>query len=282
MDFAYFRLIIITMRNFLSVILAATFISSTTFSAPASPDKTSSSFCPATIEFVTTLEFLRNQKDKLASDQESRKIATQVSEGCEGAAKRFIRTVQLLVKAGAIPPKALELGVEFAGRNDVQTEAFAFVFKRAFLKEYIDLDLNSAIQMARTLSIDFNGDPRIAKQDFEKITDFCTSKKELDLPLPLCGNLAARVAKSGVKYKNGAAQPFLKTFEFSTSKAGPHLITSASLNIAEEIIEIGEGASESFIQAFRYAVSKSGLNLDISASLDFAKTMAKKSVQKKL
>jgi len=233
--------------------------------------------CPTTQEYITTLEFVRAKKDQLANEQDARKLASQVAEGCKGSAKRFIRVVELLLKAGVFVPNAIQTGVEFSRQNDEKTEAFIAIFRNAFLEDYLDLDFNTAIKMAKSLTAEFDGNTKQAKNDFQRLASYCAEKKNIDLPLPQCAQLAARVTRLGNLYEAGIAKTFIKTVEFlRDDKKGPRLIVGNALKLSEEIAAAGPGAYDNFTQAYRYAVSKSGLNMEINAALSFAKEMTAK------
>src|SRR5688572_3898868 len=54
--------------------------------------------CQSTREFVTTLEYLRDQKQLGLDEREGRKIAYEVAKGCTGAARRFQWSFEILLK----------------------------------------------------------------------------------------------------------------------------------------------------------------------------------------
>lgn len=230
--------------------------------------------CPTTVEYVTTLEFLRAKGTQWIPEETARQVARKVVTGCGGASKRFIRVTQVLSKAGLTPGDAIDTGIEFSGKTDAEAEAFVSVFQKAFLSEYLDLDLNSALRMARSLSIEFNGDVLKVRDDFEALLEYCINGKQFELPVPTCGTLAARIAKLGEDYSGGTAAPFIKAVEFLKSNKGPGLATGDALKLAEELIRLGYSAVDNFTIGFKYAYAKSGLSYNRNQALVFAKDMA--------
>lgn len=106
-------------------------------------------------------------------------ISDQVTKGCSGAAKRFIIVVDNLIRAQLDSASAVKVGLEFVQGNNDQTEAFIEVFKLAFLSKYLDLNIFNSIQLARDLSINFEGNPKVVKRDFSEITKYCIFEPNL-------------------------------------------------------------------------------------------------------
>jgi hypothetical protein len=233
--------------------------------------------CAFTREYVTSLEYLRSQKQFSLSDQEGRRLALQVSGGCNGAAERFIKVVSVLTRSELSTRDSIQLGLELAKRTTVEAETFLAVFQKGFLEEYLDMDLRSSLKLARSLSLDFKGDILNVRKDFEKMIEFCSGKNAegLELSLPRCGDFAARVTKLGEKHDGGSADSFKKLFKFLTTPiSGPGLTKSQSLGLAEKVVEFGSTGTDNFIQAYKYAISASGLAMDIQGALEFAKKLS--------
>lgn len=238
--------------------------------------------CTSTREFVTTLEFLRSKKEFQYSDQDSRALAEKVSTGCSGAGARFVKTTDILTRAGLGSRDAASIGIQAALKSDAESEAFGVIFKRAFLAEYLDLDLFTSVQMAKALSLDLKDSAEESRKDFEALTDFCVSGKTLDLPRPLCATFAQRVTLIGNKYQGRIAKPFTDLFNFLKSDKGPQLATSEAIRVAEQVISAGPYASENFISAYRYAVSKSGLGLAEKEAIALSHSLANKTTPQNL
>jgi hypothetical protein len=247
------------------------------WAAAASPEFRESG-CTSTREYVTTLEFLRAQSSFSLSEKAAREIAETVSKECGGAARRFIRVTSVLSKAELGSKDAVKAGLAFAARADVEADTFVEVFQKAFLKDYLDLDLASSMRMAYSLTTQFEGDVMAVRNDFFRILEFCLSSNGLDLPRPRCGEMAASIARKGQGYSGGIGAPFIQAFEFLKSDKGPKLATADALKLAEQLVASGPGASENFILGYRYAVSKKGLDLAGKDAIAFASQMAERTV----
>ncbi len=230
--------------------------------------------CPTAKEFITTMEYLRDRPTLGLSEQEIRKVSTDVAAGCAGAAERFTEAFETLSKTEAGPRGSLQLAQELAKKSNSYTRAFIEIFKKSYLAEDLDLDYLTSLKMARSLSVDYSGDPDIAVDDFLRLVKFCSSDKWVGLSKPQCGVIAGRVVKSAEAFKKPIAPIFEKTFEFVVSEKGPTPNLVHALKIAEDIVAIGPEAADNFIMAYRYALSDAGLALTAAESLKFAKTLA--------
>lgn len=237
--------------------------------------------CPAAREYIVALEFLRDSADLKVKESDARTLAAEVATGCAGASVRFIRVTRALLSAGLGGGDAARLGREFARKDDAAAAAFTTVFRYAFLEDYLDLDLRASIRMAVSLSKDFPGDSATAARDFERLVGFCAGDESLQLPKPVCGAFAARVAALGAAWARdgspaGVSAPFLDLHRFLTAASnGPGLPLNQALSTAEELVALGPGAPENFITAFRYANSSRGLELGASESIAFARGLAR-------
>ena len=236
--------------------------------------------CLTTREFVTALEFLRGDEDFRLKEPEGRELAFKISEGCTGAAKRFIRVVKTLIKAEANRKNATEIGLKFSSGTDAETDAFVSAFRRAIAEDSLDLDFESSLKIGLSLSKEFSGDLEKVRKDFEKIVDYCADSAALALPRSQCGTYAASIAKNGEAWKEGVADSFIKTFQYLRSETGPALVTKDALKIAELLVTQGPGAPENFTQAYQYGTSSTGLALPRNEAIQFAKKMAKIGEQK--
>jgi hypothetical protein len=234
--------------------------------------------CPAAREFITSVNYLRSRKELSLPEPEIRKVAGQVAEGCAGAANRFVQVTELLVRSGLGGRDAVAEGLRLARGTDPQAEVFRRVFRRAFLSEYLDLDLRASLAMANELSAGFAHGPVSVRRDFETLLDYCVDRKGFDLPRQRCGAFAARVAQAGADWKDGVAAEFIRTYEFLRSDRGPGLPTHQALAMAEELSASGPGAAENFTRGYRYALSKDGLDSPREAAVAFARQLTRKRV----
>lgn len=230
--------------------------------------------CPATREYITSLEYLRANKELALPEADARKVADAISKGCAGAAERFIRVSGLLSRAGFSGREAAETGKRFAVGTAAEVDTFVTVFKRAFAEEFLDLDLEDSLKMALALSKEFAGDQPQVRADFERLLAFCTEEKQLGLPKPTCGAFASRVAAKGEPWNGGIAKPFIRGFEYLTSSKGPSLVTGEALKLSEALLAAGPGAFDNFSQAYSYASAESGLALGRQDAIGFARDLA--------
>lgn len=244
--------------------------------AATTPEIQARTACTSAVEYVATLEYLRGgSKEYKVPEEEARTIALNVSAGCSGAALRFIKVVQVLSKAELGARDAVRVAIELSAKTDRETETFIAVFKRSYSEDSLDLDLFSAMKLARSLSTEFEGDVLAVREDFEKIVDFCVNEKKLDLPPPICAEMASRIARRGQAWSGGVSSGFLKIYEFARSNAdGPKIPTGAALKLAEELTVDGPGAADNFIQGYRYASGSKGLALPVEQAMAFAEKMA--------
>lgn len=230
--------------------------------------------CLSAKEYITTLEYLRDQPDLKIPDTEAQKVAEKVARGCKGSAQRFIQVTSAVSKAGLTGKDAVKEGLAFSIRTDAETRAFLTAFKMGFLEEGLDLEMRGALALAHSLSTEFNGESEHARRDFERLVRFCVTQEGLDLPKPLCGKFSARVARLGEPFERGVSESFMTTFRFLTAKdQGPRLTTAEALKLAESLTAAGPGSAENFIQAFNYGQAGKGLKLDIQQSVVFAKRL---------
>lgn len=239
--------------------------------------------CSSAREFITVMNYLRENAAFGLKDQSAQEVALAVTAGCSGAAKRFIQVTDILVKAGLPSKEALENAMAVAKGEEDQAEAFLVVFKRAFLRDGLDMKIEDALLLARSLSVELRGDRVKAREDFEKLVDYCVDVKELALPKPKCGTIAAKIAAKGQNSTEGVAKPFIQTIEFLTeSSDGPQLPLYQAFAIAEELAIVSPDALENYVSSYKWLTSKSGLSLDRKDAVGTAKKIAAKTAQKRL
>jgi hypothetical protein len=209
--------------------------------------------CHSTEEYVKTLKFLRETKDFGFREDSSRKIADEVSKGCDGAAERFSQILLLLKTIGLSERKSLEMALEFAmSPPDVQLN-FVEIFTKTFLAEFFDYEYSRAMKIALELSRDFKGNPAIARKDFIELVSFCKNSDKLDLPMVFCAEYAVKVARLGAYFKDGVAQPFLEFFVVLRDKKELSLDVKTALEVAYETMKHGPLSNQNFLMAFDFA-----------------------------
>lgn len=233
--------------------------------------------CHSSKEYITTFRYLEGQKQFSLKRDDLMKIADSVSQGCENSAKRFIDTNELLIKAGLETSDALKISMKFSLQSNESSQTFTTIFKEAFLKDYLDLDLKTATELALKLATNQSGDAIMIRNDFQNIVKFCLENKGLDLSGPKCSELASKIANYGVTYKQEMGRVFVELFDFLTKKSGANLTTYKGLEIALKMSEHGPFVAKNFQEAYRFAISKKGLDLTKNEAINFSELMAKRS-----
>lgn len=231
---------------------------------------------------MSALDYLRSAKDYKLSEDQARAAADRISKGCDGATRRFVKVTGALVRAGLSANDAFQEGFTFAGLDDKKSETFLAVFKRAYARDQLDMDLRSSVLLARSLSSEFNGESEKALRDFDRLLAFCVGTEGLNQSRPVCGLFSARLAKLGEIYKEEMADGFFETYRFLTAQGGglfkrargPGVTTGDALRVAEKVAGNGPVGVRNFIDGYTYAASERGLGFDISKAMAFAEGMA--------
>jgi hypothetical protein len=268
----------------ISILLALSL--SLTPSARAETPPAKEMTCSSIREYVTTLEYLRAHGEFKIPEKSARALALQVSKGdftgeaskrnsanCTGSAQRFIKITSSLLAARVFPADAFKMGLEFVTRTDQETASFLTVFLKSYLQEYLDLTLKDSLSLARSLTLEFQGDIETVRKDFEKVVKFCVSENNLNLPRPGCASLATRIAKAGENYKGGVSENFIQMYTFLVSGDGPNLTRADALKLSEQLLPGGKNSSKNLIQAYHYGTSHHGLDLPVREALQFAQEM---------
>ncbi|MBL7663665.1 MAG: hypothetical protein JNM93_00920 [Bacteriovoracaceae bacterium] len=232
--------------------------------------------CSSAKEFITTLEYLRSRNEFQLDSSQALKVSEKVATACTGAAQKFVDVVNLLTKLTVDSKSAVETAVMLSAQERGVVDNYLTIFKYAFVEDGLDLDLMNSLSMAKSLSVEFKGEQKKARDDFLELVKFCTHMKTLNLPLGSCAQTAAKVTRMGEKFKNSVASPFKDLFHFLTeAEAGPKLSKLEGLKFAEEMMGFGPMAEDNFVQAYKYAISKDGLGFSQVHALAFAKNLAK-------
>ncbi|MDQ3232173.1 MAG: hypothetical protein M3Q07_10160 [Pseudobdellovibrionaceae bacterium] len=228
--------------------------------------------CDAYKEYVTAYNYLLDKKAIAFTKDQASRTAFAVAKGCDGAAGRFIRVFDLLINARLTLQESTTIALETAQTGDDSAENFVEVFKAAYLEKYLDLSLQQALDLARSLS----GEGPWIRQDYVKLVDFCLAKKGLALPKPACANLARDLTLMGEPGQSrSVAERFVELLEFlRSSKDGPQLTTSDALAVTQEMMAISPDAGRNFIPGYQFARDKNQLGLDRSKAVHFARQLA--------
>lgn len=230
--------------------------------------------CRFSREFITALEFLRAHPHFEVNEKQARQFAEQVAEGCTGAAQRFIRTFEYLNKVEAGVRVALQVGIEMARQSDAHVETFIEIFQHSYLQTHLDLDLQSSLKIARTLSTDYRGNVRVAAQDYVGLTQFCVDPKQVGLSIAQCATYAVQMAKAGEIYPGGVMREFKDFYGFLREQPTLAMNIGEALQVAEEVVGQGPVAIENFKLGYRYSLDEKGLGLTARQSLAKALEMA--------
>ena len=231
--------------------------------------------CHSTAEYVKTLKFLRETKEFTFQEAVSRRIADDVSKGCDGAAERFAVVLTLLKNVGLSEQRCLKMALEFAVQPPDVQKNFVEIFTNAFLTEFFDFEYSHALKLAIELSKDYKGDPATAREDFLQLVRFCKQTKTLDLPMSLCADYMAKIAKSSQYYNTGVAKPFNELFSTLRERKDLTFDIKTTLQVAHDVLKNGPNAPQNFFEAYEF--SRKEMDFDKKRALDFALKLAGRS-----
>ncbi len=229
--------------------------------------------CGASKEFVTLHVYLKKDADDGLQDPDALELAKKAVKGCSGAAHRFIRVSKTLGIAGVNRKNRMTLALDFSVRDEATTEAFIAVFRSASASDVLDLDLDASLQLARSLSLEFKGDPSKALKDFDRMLKWCSDSARSGLVRKDCGMFAVEIARTGEGWKDPVAKSWIELFEYLTSSSGPALTTGEARELARQLAQHGPGALKNFSTAYEYALDSKGLAFSRDQSIDLAKTL---------
>lgn len=239
--------------------------------------------CLSTREYITTLNFLRDQKDFKLKEEKAQSIAMKVSKGCSGAAKNFIKVTTLLLKVRIDSATAIKTGIKFSALDSKKADNFYNIFKRTYQKDMFDMSLQDSLNVSTKLSATFEGDVDLMFKDFKKLTSFCMKEEGLVNNKLKCADFAAKVSILSGTYNKNMSEPFIDLFKYLTNDSdGPKLSTYKAIELAHNSIKYGPKAFINFKHAFEYAKSEKGLKLQRDKSVAFALDMAKSSSMKRV
>lgn len=233
--------------------------------------------CSSSKEYITTVNYLMDKKEFSLKKEDALAVADEITKGCSGAAQQFIYTLDLLSKIEMTTSDAIKLAKKVAIADKNKAWAFRSILKNSFAPSKLDLPLSDAVKYALKLSIDFDGDAEVARNDFEELVEFCKDSDNLDLPVQSCAKMAFNMSSLTGKFHQSMSKQFIGLFNYLVDTDGPAVVTSTALGLSEELMQYGPSAEQNFIQAYKYGSNKKGLNLDRVKAIEFAKNLAKKS-----
>lgn len=229
--------------------------------------------CTPSKEYITTYNFLKDQKQLELPEEQIEKVSLKVSTGCKNAAKRFIETFSILIKSEAGSEAAIKYAIKLANHSDEYQSIFIDIFVSSFSRDQLDLDLNSSLKLASRLSVDFKGDLKTVKEDFNELTEFCLSKK-LNMSYSQCAVLAQRVVLYSEEYKKPVAKAFIDAYTYLSSNPKINMDRQSAIKQAESLTQLSPLAFENFKTAFEFQQKK----YTLKDSLAFANKMAKHTI----
>lgn len=226
--------------------------------------------CHASKEFITTYNFLLDQKELNIKEDQVRKFAIDASKGCSNAAQRFIEIYKLLTKANIDSKNSIEVALKYAKMNDKSAKAFMTIFKEAFLKEYLDLDVKAALTLSNSMIVENEKAVSYIKDDFEKVVKFCKSEQELNLNAKVCSELATEVISSTLKFNAKMSDTFVDSFKYLTDDKGLDLTSFDALTYAKKLSSYGPNSLKNFKEAIDFGVKKKFFAENRKMLIDYA------------
>jgi hypothetical protein len=257
------------------VILALLLVGACSSKKKIQPEE--ANICKASQEFITTMEYLRAQKEFALTEKQIYELSDNVSKGCTGAAGRFVKVTDLMITAGFTANKSIETATYYALKNEESFDAFVTIFKSSYLESLLDLNLEQSLKIAKELSESSLGTKKNAEKEFTKLVDFCVDQKTFGVPLMDCATISARVVKSAEKFEFNVANDFIEVFSFLTNSNKANIPSFKALPIAENIVKHGPLAKKSFLDGYDYAISKKGLDKTVPDAIKFGELMASRS-----
>ena len=263
------------MKRIITLLILSTLCTSA-FTREKGPSK----FCLSSKEFITTVIYLRSKKDFGLDEKSILKISDTVSRGCTNASDRFVKIMKVLTKIGIDTKSSLETAMEFSHKTDEHTQAFIEIFKYSYNPDKMDLDILASMKVALKLSLNFDGDVKIALKNYKKLVSFCLDHKNLGISSSQCAKLSQEIVSMGKGHQKLLASKFIRLVRFlQKSKKGPKLPLLKAISKAKVIIGMGESAEKNFIQAFKFASSKKGLAYSDLKAMDLAEKLASRSTK---
>ncbi|MEC9282729.1 MAG: hypothetical protein VX642_08455 [Bdellovibrionota bacterium] len=240
--------------------------------------ETTVQYCDSAKEYITTLEFLRHGAKGAgkAAEVNNRKIAEEVSQNCDGAARRFIKVVLIYQKLNVGMVNAVPVAKKAAGVEDERVDMYISVLRDLYLKSGLDLTLQEAINVAEKYLEPSKVSAKKMKEEFEDLTDFCRKDKGLAQTKYACAKLVHEILSSMDSEESEIAEAFINNYKYLRSRK-LFFTSYDALNLSRELIGYGPRAIESFHRAIKYAMDEKGLNMAKPEALKFATKMAKNS-----
>lgn len=236
-------------------------------------------YCQSHREFITTLEYMRKQDHYKMGEAFSRDLAHQVSKGCTGAAKRFVKIYELLVKVEAGARSSAQFAVELSQKTDAHVDTFMGIFKNAYEPQKLDLDVLNSVKIAKRLSSDYKGDVKQALKDYERLVTFCLSDSHIGASAPQCAMLASELATAGENHQESISNSFEKLYTWLRTDSSTGISIAKAIEIAKNVVRTHPKAVDNFIAAYKYGLKEKGLSFSADQSLNFAMDITQRAIR---
>lgn len=234
-------------------------------------------YCEATKEFITTFEYLKKREDLSGMADNAARTAMTVAKGCNGSALRFINTVEILDKTELTKRDVLKTSTELAQLKDESVKSFITIFKYAYSQDSLDMSLQNAMKLARSLAIDTHASPLVTEKDFQKLVEFCLNKEGIDQTKAFCSKYVQDIVSQTDLFNVSIADSFIEFYKLSVSKEGLNLLPKDAIRFSSQLIKIHPRAFENFLSAYAYAGSQEGLAYKKQDALRFALALGQRS-----
>ena len=229
--------------------------------------------CESTKEFVSTVSYLRKQKNFTLPDNEILKTALLVSENCNGASKRFQQMLSTLVSAGVDHEHARHFAVNYSEEDSESVDAFLSLFQGLVLEKKFNLPFYQAFETAKFFAESSKGNKAMLKKDFLGFLAFCFEDSNgIMLSLDHCRSLSLKYLKLHAVFPKGVFQDFKSLFVFLRDQKETGLPIASALSITQTVLQNGPGSQRNFIDSYKYGLYQ--LNMKPSQSLALALKLA--------
>lgn len=229
--------------------------------------------CESTKEFVSTVDYLRKQKNFTLPDNEILKTALLVSENCNGASRKFQKMLSTLVSAGVDHEHARHFAISYSEEDSESVEAFLSLFQGLVLEKKFNLPFYQAFETAKFFAESSKGNKAMLKKDFLGFISFCFEDSNgIQLSLDQCRSLSLKYLKLHSLFPRGVFQDFKSLFVFLRDQKETGLPIASALSITQTVLQNGPGSQKNFIDSYKYSLYQ--LNMKPSQSLALALKLA--------
>lgn len=226
----------------------------------------------STQEFITVREFLVGHPELSLSEPQIQELAFFAAGSGEGAAKRLIQGLQLVLKAELPGKKALDLGKRLAAQTQVQADQMLDVFRYSYAVEGFDLNAQEALEFTDRLIQKLSEDHPRLSLEVKEMSRFCGKKGGLELPKARCLERALdwipfTSPMYGMRDRTLASQVEEWMDWTRSDDAGPKFTYVRAIQEASMAIPSGVFWLSNWMTAFKYARKELKLGLEPAVAL---------------